>query len=102
MNVRSVGLRGRDSLGKVAATIKVMPESEETDVFSIKEQVSSVVKGDYYIGNINIEDLAFGLKAIKLVVVMDDKEGLMDKLEQSLRNVKGVGEVEVEEVSLIS
>ncbi len=102
MNVQNVASGGRDNLGKVAATIRVMPESEEADIFSIKDKISSLVKGDYYIGSINIEDLAFGLKAIKLVVVMDDKEGLMDKLEQSLKSVNGVGEVEVEEVSLIS
>ncbi len=89
-------------MGKVAASFKIMPESEESNLEATVKELQSNIKGDFYIGSINVEELAFGIKAIKLVVVMDDKEGLIDKLETIIRGVKGVGEIDVEEVSLIS
>jgi len=39
---------------------------------------------------------------LKIIVIMEDEGGLIDRVEQNIRKNKEVGEVEVEEVSLIS
>lgn len=89
-------------MGKVAVSMRVMPDSEDVDINGISQSIKNLIKGEYTLGNSQIEEVAFGLKAIRLIVVMEDKEGLMDHIENEIKNVKGVSEVEVEEVSLIS
>jgi elongation factor 1-beta len=49
-----------------------------------------------------MEPIAYGLKAIIGDFFLEDAEGQMDKLEDSIRSVEGVGEIEVTNVSRIS
>jgi elongation factor 1-beta len=46
-----------------------------------------------------MEPIAFGLKALVGDFLLDDAEGQMDKLEESIRAVDGVGEIEVMNIS---
>ncbi len=89
-------------MGKVAVSMRVMPTSEEVDTDALLKLIKNLVKGEYSLGNSQIEEVAFGLKAIRLIIIMDDKEGMMDRIENEIRKIDGVSEVEVEEVSLIS
>jgi len=89
-------------MGKVAVSMRVMPSSEEIAIDKTLENIKNIVKGEFSLGKGDIEEVAFGLKAIRLIIIMEDKEGLMDRIEKDIRSVDGVGEVEVEEVSLIS
>lgn len=50
---------------------------------------------------VQLEDVAFGIKIVKVLFVHDDKQG-SDVFEDKLRKVQGVTEVEVLEESLIS
>jgi translation elongation factor aEF-1 beta len=47
------------------------------------------------------EDVGFGIKALKVNILMKDSEGGMETLESSIRKIKGVSELEVEEVSRV-
>ena len=47
-----------------------------------------------------LEDIAFGIKVIKVMFVHDDSEG-SSIIEEKLRKVNGVTEVEVADESLI-
>jgi elongation factor 1-beta len=46
-----------------------------------------------------MEPIAFGLKALVGDFLLDDAEGQMDKLEESIMAVDGVGEIEVMNIS---
>jgi len=93
---------GGHKMGKVAVSMRVMPTSEEVNIDEMLKSIKILIKGEYSLGNSQVEEVAFGLKAIRLIIVMDDKEGLMDNIENEIRKIDGVSEVEVEEVSLIS
>lgn len=47
------------------------------------------------------EDVGFGIKVLKASLLMNDSEGGMDKLEGQIKGIKGVSQLEVEEVSRV-
>ena len=83
-------------MGDVAISLRVMPDSPETNLDNIREEISKIVK----IEDSKIEPVAFGIKALKILVLTPDKGGT-DELEAKIKSIKGVAEVEVESVTLI-
>ena len=77
-------------MGEVAITFKVMPDGIETDLGELKTALENKLAGQCRIQAMVEEPVAFGLKAIVLQVVVEDAEGLLDKLETSLAEVPGV------------
>ena len=82
-------------MGKVAVSLKIMPESPDTDMEKLKNDIAKKVQ----LNDAKIEPLAFGLKSLKILVVVPDSS--FDKLENEIRSVEGVSEVEVESSTLI-
>lgn len=82
-------------MGEVAVTVKIFPEDVEK-LEEIKSAVSKVVK----IAKSESEDIGFGLKALKIVFVMDDAGGV-DEIEQKLSSIPGVSQVQIEDVRRI-
>lgn len=89
-------------MGKVAVAFKVMPSDESKDLVVIEKSLKADLSKSFALGNSTIEELAFGIKVLKLIVIMGDEGGLVDSVEQKIRSFSDVGEVEIEEVSLIS
>ncbi len=81
-------------MGKVAVTYKVMPCSADEEIDKIKSEIIEKIKPQ----DIKVEPLAFGLKAIKLMVVSEDAQ---QNIEEMLRKIKGVGEIEIESTTLL-
>ncbi len=51
--------------------------------------------------NLEIEEIGFGIKVLKVFFKYNDSETTSSKIEDKLKSVKGVSEVEVIEESLI-
>ncbi len=83
-------------MGKVAIELKVLPENPEIDVEKIADEIKSKIE----VKDVKIEPFVFGMKMIKVLVIGDDSEGT-DKIENAISEIDGVGEVEVESVTLI-
>jgi len=86
-------------MGKVAVTFRIMPEGVEVDLEGVQSQVRSSLGGS--LKKLEVKPVAFGLKALELIVVVDDKAGEMERLEEALRGIPGVGGVETTEVTLL-
>ncbi|MGB9719018.1 MAG: elongation factor 1-beta [Candidatus Anstonellales archaeon] len=82
-------------MGEVAVTVKIFPEDVEK-LEEIRVAVGKIVK----IAKSNSEDIGFGLKALKIIFVMDDVGGV-DAVEQKLSSIPGVSQVQVEDVRRI-
>ena len=84
-------------MGDVAISIKIMPASGEVDIEQVRKKVEEAVE----LKDSKVEPLAFGLKALKIMIVRPDSEGGTEDLEKKLRDIEGVGDVEVESVTLL-
>ncbi len=82
-------------MGKVATLFKVYPD-EAADANS----VLATIKKDTAPTSMQIEEIGFGIKVIKVMYVHEDSEGSTG-LEEKLRKVSGVKDCEVEQESLL-
>lgn len=88
-------------MAKAVVTIKIMPESPDVDLQKIESVVGEKIDGftgDAGEKRFTIEPVAFGLKALKIMFVMDESIGSTDELEQDLGTIEGVQSVEVVDV----
>ena len=84
---------------KLVARIKILPSASDADVDSIpKSLIESLPDGFKLIAHTK-EPIAFGLYSVLADFTLDDAEGQMELLEQSIRKIEAVGEIEVVNVS---
>jgi len=84
-------------MGSVVAILRVMPESPEVDLEKLKTALKEKLPG---IKDIQEEPIGFGLKALKLAVIVNDAGGETDAIEGKLSAVPGVERAEIIEVTL--
>lgn len=103
MYARTVGLRGHEVIwmGKVFMKLRVMPNDISVDLESLKEKVKEVKPEEVEITDFGIQPIAFGIKALIVVAVMPDKEGIGDELIQKIESLEGVESVEIEVQELV-
>jgi len=87
----------RNLMGSVAVIVRVMPESPDINLEQLKTALKQKLPG---IQEIREEPIGFGLKALKLVAVVNDAGGETDAIEKSLSGVPGVERAEIIEVTL--
>jgi len=82
-------------MAKVLLTLKVLPSSVEADLNQIKERIVKEI------GNVSIkeEPIAFGLTALIVNTLIEDREGEVERIEKKIKSIENVGEIEVIEVA---
>ena len=80
----------------VAAQIKISVDSPEA-LEDVKKSLGEITKVDKSWE----EDVGFGIKMLKAVILMNDAEGGMSEMEEKIRKIPHVKQVEVESVSRI-
>ncbi len=86
-------------MGSVAITYRIMPEDATTDLAPIREGIKKAV-GPALKG-MQEKDVAFGLRAILALAVVDDASGGGEKIEAALNQIPHVGSVEAIDVTLV-
>ena len=79
-------------MGKISCVYKIMPEDDETDLEDIKEQLEELLD----VQDIGEEEVAFGLKAVKVSCITTDEEGGTDAVEEKLEQLENVQSYELE------
>jgi len=78
-------------MGSVIVTFKIMPESVDTDLDKIEQELKSTIDPQ----RMEIVPIAFGLNSIRIVKLVEEKEGEMDRITKEIQEIDGVREVEV-------
>jgi elongation factor 1-beta len=87
-------------MADVVITMKIMPDSPEVDLKSVEEKALEKITKFAELSNykVELEPVAFGLKAINILFVMDEAKGATDSLEEDVAKIEGVNSVEITDV----
>lgn len=82
-------------MAKVGIIFKVYPEEGAID------KVMSGIREKLKPAGMQSEDVAFGIKVIRVLFTFEDVDKASSNLEEAIKKIQGVKEVEVEEESLL-
>ncbi len=82
-------------MARLLIKTKILPTGTEVDLDEAAKKIAAGLKDGIKFLKYTKEPLAFGLYFINAEFSLDDKEGQMDSLENSIRGIEGVGEFEV-------
>ena len=88
-------------MGKVLAIMKIMPEDANEPINELRQRISQALEGKVHIEAWEEIPIFGPLFALRLRFIVDDEAGGTAFVEESIKKVTGVGEIEVEAVSLI-
>ncbi|MDQ4050341.1 MAG: elongation factor 1-beta [Thermoproteota archaeon] len=86
-------------MARLVVRIRILPAEAESNLEEVVDVIRKSVPEGMELKSSSMEPIAFGLKAIIGDFLLDDAEGQMDKLEESIKRVQGVGEIEVMNIS---
>ena len=90
-------------MAKVLVVTKVYPDSVERNLEELLENIKKVLPQDYEVLQYQKVPVAFGLNLLKVyIAIPEETEGGTEKLEELLKKVEGVSEVEIEAVHRMS
>ncbi len=83
-------------MAKVMVSVKIFPSDVMGNMDDLKETIKKTLEGRASIYKYEEEPVAFGLVAlIAHILVPEDAQGRMDEVEERLKGVPGVSEVQV-------
>ena len=82
-------------MGEVLTTMKIMPDSPDVDLESIKSTIESSMTEGARIHEISEEPIAFGLVAVILQFITEDGEGGSEAVEEMVQAIDGVASFEI-------
>ena len=88
-------------MANAIVTLRIMPEDVDVDLEKVKVEANKILDGEVGGGDRREEivPVAFGLKALNLIFVMDEQNGSPDPIADKVRDgIEGVRSVEVTDV----
>ena len=82
-------------MAKMLVSMKIFPEDVVIPLDQLKQQIQAIIPQDSKILRFDEEPIAFGLNALILhVLVPEDKQDELEKIENGIKQIKGVSNIE--------
>jgi elongation factor 1-beta len=88
-------LKDLEEMARLSLRAKILPTGTEIDLDEIAKKIGSTLQEGMVLSKYTKEPLAFGLYFLNAEFSLDDREGQMDYLENTIRAIEGVGEFQV-------
>jgi len=86
-------------MAQLIVSLRIMPEGVEINLDHVAEQIKEkVAEFGGEVGKVTTVPVAFGIKSLEIVFVMEESTGSTDKLEEIITALPGVESVEVFDV----
>ena len=87
-------------MAQVVVTLRIMPQTPDIDLSKLESEAKREIVRfcSSHEFKAQIEPIAFGLKALNILFVMDESKGSTEALEQKISHIDGVESVEVTDV----
>jgi elongation factor 1-beta len=82
-------------MAKVMVSVKLFPSDIVADMSGLKETVRKSLEGKATIPKFDEEPVAFGLVALVAHVLMPEDSSGIEEIEQRLKSIDGISQVEV-------
>ncbi len=79
------------SKGTVIVTYRVMPKGVETNMDELQREITKKFQPQ----KMEVVPIGFGLNFIKIIKVLDEEEGLADKVADEIATIEGVQSVDI-------
>jgi elongation factor 1-beta len=81
-------------------TVRIMPDSPEVDLEKVGEEAKKVIAEFAGEGETksSIQPVAFGIKALNIIFVMDEAKGSPDPVAEKITEIEGVNSAEITDV----
>ncbi|MGQ4891001.1 MAG: elongation factor 1-beta [Candidatus Njordarchaeia archaeon] len=73
-----------------AIIIDIIPEDPDRDIDEVMNEVKNKLPPNCEIKDTKVEPYVYGLKKIKVMVIVPEEEGLADKIESAISSIEGV------------
>jgi len=85
----------------VVVKLRIMPKDVSTSLKEIESFLKEIVSNYGKLHSTEIKPIAFGLKALEATILLDDKKGGIEEIEEKLKSAEEISQVDVIEVSRI-
>lgn len=76
---------------RVEVIFRILPKSAEVDIERLKERIEKEIMPE----KIEVEPIAFGLNAIKISKIIEEREGELENLESKVKSIEDIGEYDI-------
>ncbi len=82
-------------MGKVIVSFKIMPKDVDVNLDELEKRIAKEISPQ----KIEREPIAFGLVALRITKLVPEESGELEKIENKIKSLSGVGEVEIVGIS---
>jgi translation elongation factor aEF-1 beta len=80
-------------MGKIVIAYKILPSESTVDLEVLKEKIKAKLADVAAIQRFAEEPIAFGLSALKVNMVLPEKDGIVDEIERLIMDIEEVGQI---------